>query len=88
VACLAPLQGSTFGIPGVEQHAHFLRDVRHAEAIRGKLIENIALAGVPGQHVITVLHLYSTKKTDLAFVCGAHIEVATQLCRKRCAVNL
>lgn len=41
-------QGSTFGIPGVEQHAHFLRDVRHAEAIRNKLINNIALAGVPG----------------------------------------
>lgn len=45
-ACL--LQGSTFGIPGVEEHAHFLRDVRHAEAIRNKLISNIALAGVPG----------------------------------------
>lgn len=42
-------QGSTFGIPGVEQYAHFLRDVRHAEAIRAKLIENIALAGVPGR---------------------------------------
>jgi hypothetical protein len=54
--CAVLLQGSTFGIPGVEQHAHFLRDVRHAEAIRGKLIENIALAGVPGQHVI-MLHL-------------------------------
>ncbi|WIA34774.1 hypothetical protein OEZ86_013079 [Tetradesmus obliquus] len=43
--------GSTFGIPGVEQHAHFLRDVRHAEAIRSQLIENIALAGVPGRPV-------------------------------------
>lgn len=42
-------QGSTFGIPGVEQYAHFLRDVRHAEAIRAQLIENIALAGVPGR---------------------------------------
>eukprot|EP00775_Hariotina_reticulata_P010169 gene10167-10329_t len=44
-------QGSTFGIPGVEEHAHFLRDVRHAEVIRAKLIENIALAGVPGRPV-------------------------------------
>ncbi|WIA14591.1 hypothetical protein OEZ85_003105 [Tetradesmus obliquus] len=43
--------GSTFGIPGVEQHAHFLRDVRHAEAIRSQLIENIALAGVPGRPI-------------------------------------
>lgn len=41
-------QGSTFGIPGVEEHAHFLRDVRHAEVIRNKLIDNIARAGVPG----------------------------------------
>jgi hypothetical protein len=47
-------QGSTFGIPGVEQHAHFLRDVRHAEAIRSQLIENIALAGVPGQQIEVV----------------------------------
>jgi hypothetical protein len=41
-------QGSTFGIPGVEEHTHFLRDLRHAEAIRNELIENIAAAGVPG----------------------------------------
>lgn len=47
--CVLHLQGSTFGIPGVEQYAHFLRDVRHAEAIRARLIENIALAGVPGE---------------------------------------
>jgi hypothetical protein len=65
------LQGSTFGIPGVEQHAHFLRDVRHAEAIRGKLIENIALAGVPGQHVITVLQCYKPwKMTYHALSCA------------------
>ncbi|GBF90543.1 internal alternative NAD(P)H-ubiquinone oxidoreductase, mitochondrial-like [Raphidocelis subcapitata] len=42
-------QGSTFGIPGVEEHTHFLRDLRHAEAIRNHLIENIAAAGVPGR---------------------------------------
>jgi NADH:ubiquinone reductase (non-electrogenic) len=42
-------QGSTFGIPGVEAHALPLRDVRHAEAIRARLIRNIALAGVPGR---------------------------------------
>ena len=41
-------QGSTFGIKGVEQHAHFLRDVKNAEAIRSRLIGNIALANVPG----------------------------------------
>jgi NADH:ubiquinone reductase (non-electrogenic) len=47
-AVLCLLQGSTFGIPGVEQHAHFLRDVKNAEAIRSKLIDNIAKAGIPG----------------------------------------
>jgi NADH:ubiquinone reductase (non-electrogenic) len=48
-----PQQGSTFGIPGVEEHAHFLRDVRHAEVIRNKLIDNIARAGVPGDERVT-----------------------------------
>ncbi|EFJ46064.1 hypothetical protein VOLCADRAFT_63040, partial [Volvox carteri f. nagariensis] len=42
-------QGSTFGIPGVLEHAHFLRDVKQAEAIRQRLIENLALAGIPGR---------------------------------------
>jgi NADH:ubiquinone reductase (non-electrogenic) len=42
-------QGSTFGIPGVERHAHFLRDVKHADTIRSRLIGNIALANVPGR---------------------------------------
>lgn len=41
-------QGSTFGIKGVSEHAHFLRDVRNAEAIRNRLIENWSLANVPG----------------------------------------
>eukprot|EP00877_Chromochloris_zofingiensis_P007537 jgi/Chrzof1/3036/Cz12g09060.t1 len=44
-------QGSTFGIPGVEQHAHFLRDISHSERIRNDLIHNVALAGVPGRQV-------------------------------------
>ncbi|MEW5311892.1 MAG: hypothetical protein WDW38_003569 [Sanguina aurantia] len=42
-------QGSTFGIPGVLEHAHFLRDVKQSEAIRLKIIENLALAGIPGR---------------------------------------
>lgn len=41
-------QGSTFGIKGVSKYAHFLRDVRNAEAIRNRLIENWSLANVPG----------------------------------------
>ncbi|GLC44559.1 hypothetical protein PLESTB_000059900 [Pleodorina starrii] len=42
-------QGSTFGIPGVLEHAHFLRDVKQAESIRQRLIENLAKAGIPGR---------------------------------------
>lgn len=49
--CYMMLQGSTFGIPGVEQHAHFLRDISHSERIRNDLIHNVALAGVPGRQV-------------------------------------
>ncbi|KAG2490335.1 hypothetical protein HYH03_011284 [Edaphochlamys debaryana] len=41
--------GSTFGVPGVLEHAHFLRDVKQAEAIRQRLIENLAQAGIPGR---------------------------------------
>ena len=33
--------GSTFGIPGVEEHALPLRDVHDADAIRNKLMSNI-----------------------------------------------
>ena len=51
--CMAPLrtwlcvQGSTFGIPGVEQHAHFLRDVSNATHIRNHLIANWNKANLP-----------------------------------------
>ncbi|KAF5831525.1 pyridine nucleotide-disulfide oxidoreductase-domain-containing protein [Dunaliella salina] len=41
-------QGSTFGIPGVLEHTHFLRDLHQAEAIRSKLVDNISKAGIPG----------------------------------------
>lgn len=49
IVLAAGSQGSTFGIPGVEKHALPLRDVRHAEAIRARLIRSVALAGVPGR---------------------------------------
>ena len=42
------VQGSTFGIPGVEEHAHFLRDVKDAERIRNHLLTNWTLANIPG----------------------------------------
>ena len=40
-------QGSTFGIPGVEEHAHFLRDAADADSIRSKLIANWLQANIP-----------------------------------------
>lgn len=43
------LQGSTFGIPGVEEHSMFLRTVANAEAIRNKLISTWGLAYSPGK---------------------------------------
>ena len=46
---LPTFQGSTFGIPGVEEHALFLRNVANASAIRDKLIENWQIAGSPGE---------------------------------------
>ncbi|KAI8463743.1 MAG: hypothetical protein J3K34DRAFT_526753 [Monoraphidium minutum] len=53
-------QGSTFGIPGVEEHTHFLRDLRHADRIRARLVENIALAGVPGRPLAEFSRLLHT----------------------------
>ncbi len=41
------LQASTFGIKGVEENAHFLLEVAHAQAIRSQLIYNITQAGLP-----------------------------------------
>ena len=51
IRCCLPVceQGSTFGIPGVAEHAHFLRDVKQATAIREKLVKNVAKAGIPGE---------------------------------------
>ena len=45
--------GSTFGIPGVEQNAHFLRDVAHASRIRAQIIRNLTLANTPGVPLAT-----------------------------------
>ena len=42
------LQGSTFGIPGVEQHTYFLRDADNATVIRNALIDNWNRANIPG----------------------------------------
>ncbi|KAG1655670.1 hypothetical protein FOA52_011798 [Chlamydomonas sp. UWO 241] len=44
-------QGSTFGIPGVSDHAMFLRDVKQAEAIRLRLVHNISKANIPGRTI-------------------------------------
>lgn len=38
----------TFGLPGVEEHAFFLKEVHHARAIRNKILENFEMATQPG----------------------------------------
>lgn len=47
------VQGSTFGIPGVEKYAYPLRDIAHANAIRNKLIANWSLANTPNRQEST-----------------------------------
>ncbi|KAJ4971388.1 hypothetical protein NE237_004487 [Protea cynaroides] len=44
----AGAEASTFGIHGVTEHAIFLREVHHAQAIRRKLLLNLMLSDVPG----------------------------------------
>lgn len=39
---------NTFGIPGVAEHAHFLRELVDARAIRHHIIENFERASTPG----------------------------------------
>eukprot|EP00208_Stichococcus_sp_RCC1054_P000285 CAMPEP_0206135826 /NCGR_PEP_ID=MMETSP1473-20131121/1091_1 /ASSEMBLY_ACC=CAM_ASM_001109 /TAXON_ID=1461547 /ORGANISM="Stichococcus sp, Strain RCC1054" /LENGTH=532 /DNA_ID=CAMNT_0053527941 /DNA_START=118 /DNA_END=1716 /DNA_ORIENTATION=- len=53
-------QGSTFGIPGVKEHAHFLRDVRDAEAIRNDLLANWMHANIPGRTRAERLRMLTT----------------------------
>ncbi len=58
------VQGSTFGTPGVEEHALFLRDVANATAIRSKLIKNWMLANIPGKCTLQAFHAYSLHLTN------------------------
>lgn len=44
------IQGSTFGIPGVEKYAHPLRDISHANGIRNHLIANWSKANTPNRY--------------------------------------
>lgn len=39
---------NTFGVPGVEQHAHFLKEVEDARRIRQTLVANLERASLPG----------------------------------------
>lgn len=44
-------QGSTFGIPGVEKYACFLRDASHTQIIRSRLMTNWSKANIPGRSI-------------------------------------
>jgi len=46
---LVAIQGSTFGIPGVEKYSHPLRDIHDANAIRNNLIANWSKANTPNR---------------------------------------
>ncbi len=39
---------NTFGVPGVEQHAHFLKEIEDARKIRHTLVVNLERASLPG----------------------------------------
>jgi len=41
-------ESNTFGIPGVREHAHFLRELADARSIRQRLVENFERASTPG----------------------------------------
>ena len=55
-------QASTFGIHGVKEHASFLREVHHAQAIRRKLLLNLMLSDVPGKVPLGCFTYYSGNK--------------------------
>ncbi|KAG7385543.1 Internal alternative NAD(P)H-ubiquinone oxidoreductase A1, mitochondrial [Phytophthora pseudosyringae] len=38
----------TFGLPGVEEHAFFLKEIHHAQKIRNRILENFEVATQPG----------------------------------------
>ena len=39
--------GATFGVPGVEKYAHFLRDMKDGQGIRRRLLQNIEASTLP-----------------------------------------
>ncbi|GFE55932.1 NADH dehydrogenase [Babesia ovis] len=41
-------ESNTFGIPGVEEHAYFLKEVEHANRIYQRIISNFEMASLPG----------------------------------------
>ncbi|RMX65042.1 hypothetical protein DD238_003271 [Peronospora effusa] len=38
----------TFGLPGVEEHAFFLKEIHHAQKIRNRILDNFEAATQPG----------------------------------------
>ena len=42
-------QTATYNIPGVKDHAYYLKDVHHAQEIRKNIIDSFETAMVPGQ---------------------------------------
>lgn len=42
-------ESATFGIPGVKEHAVFLKDVQHSIDIRDRILDSMETAHIPGQ---------------------------------------
>ncbi|EQC30560.1 hypothetical protein SDRG_11619 [Saprolegnia diclina VS20] len=55
----------TFGLPGVDEHAFFLKEVHHARAIRKRILENFELATQPGVPEDFCAELYDFVVQDL-----------------------
>ena len=50
-------KSNSFGVPGVEEHAFFLKEIRHARAVRDKLISNLEMSVLPNTDKETRLKL-------------------------------
>ncbi len=50
-------QSNTYGVPGVESHAHFLKEVTDARSIRLHILRNFELALQPGALSLLALSL-------------------------------
>ncbi|KAJ7291043.1 NDE1, mitochondrial external NADH dehydrogenase [Mycena rebaudengoi] len=61
IVLAAGAYSQTFGVPGVKEHAHFLKDVKDARAIRIRILECFEQAMQPTLSDLPVLLLYNLR---------------------------